>query len=581
MALLALAGCTHGNLPPELLSIAPSEVDARADSEVAISGANLFDAPHVDLTTAGRAQLRRDWRVLLGDSGLALTQVERPDGQTLRGVVPAGTPAGVYDVIAISPLGAAARLPAALTVTAGAAGRRALRIRLAPAADGGGGDASASDASVDAGGERVLSIEGAAAGLGVRLDQLQATTDQTASLFAIWRDPAGRFVADAAVTWSVSKALAHPPAAPTAHWVAAFDQIGEGSIVVRDADGREAQLALMVKAGSAHTIAIQPDHVDLSVGAAAIQFAVTAQDAAGNDTDDFGTLSWSIADGSIGALDPKSGLFAPQQIGAGHIAVTSSFGARATSGLVRVQVGALATLTLQPQTAVLSADAAPLTFSAIGVDAFGNPTSDLGTLHWTIDSGAIANLSSDGVLDPSVAGTGRVRVTSSLGPSTVSGDVQITPGRARSLSVSPNNLSTMVGEAPIPFSAIGRDADGNRTSDVGVLTFSIASGSIGFIAADSGMFTPQTAGDGTIGVATSYGFAASSGAIHVDPFSSQVRVSALRLPDAVWPNEDSVRVELDVENDGTRDVVLTGAYFAISVAGADVTSQYTITSDYN
>ena len=53
------------------------------------------------------------------------------------------------------------------------------------------------------------------------------------------------------------------------------------------------------------------------------------------------------------------------------------------------------------------------------------------------------------------------------------------------------------------------------------------------------------------------------------------------MPDGLWPTQDNARVELDVANDSTTDVVLTGAYFALTNGGSDVSSQYEIRPDYN
>jgi hypothetical protein len=571
--LLLLSDCSLADSPsPQLLAVTPSEVRALAATPVVATGAHLYDAIRVDLASSQRPERERVWRVRLGDSGADLAQVEHVDTETLRFVVPANTLPGSYDVIATSPLGAAVRLAAGLRVVSASGDVQwqveRTRLRLAdsgtPAADG----------------DR-LSLEDAPGGLGSPLSALHVTTDQDVVLYAVLRDMQGSFVADASVQWSVSGGIAQVPDGITSRFAFSPSAPLRGSIQARDAAGHSVSLAdLQVAPGHAHTLELSPSGADLIAGGPALQFSVRAYDADGNATSDLGVVSWSIADGTIARLDPVTGLFKPELAGTGSVQVDSAYGVQARSGLVRVRAGRLATLSPQPNSALLSADDAPLTFTALGRDAYGNATSDVGTLSWSLSSGSIGSLSRWGVLDPSLAGSGRLRVVSSLGPSAITGDVQVVAGHLATLGVSPKTLDVMVGDPALRFVAAGSDADGNATLDLGTLSFSVASGPIGALSSD-GAFTPLTAGDGTVRVASSYGVAGLSGAIHVAPFSPRVRLSALRAPDGLWPGQDNARLELDVANDGTGEIVLTGAYFALTNSGNDVSSQYVIKPDYN
>ena len=516
---MLLAGCSFVDSPPELLSISPSEVNALEATDVVATGARLYDGVRVDLSSGQHPQVRRDWRVRLGDSGADLPQVERVDSETLRFVVPANTAPGRYDVIAISPLGAAVRLNAGLSVVS------AVQVDV----DGGTSQSDSGASQPDSGagqsdsgatqpvGSPTLSIEDApGGGRAAPVSGLRATTDQTIALYAVLRDAQGGFVADVEVQWSVTGGIAAAPAGAASRLALELNAPGQGSVQARDSDGRKATLdALQVTTGRARTLEVAPADADLNAGDDAVQFSVHGKDSDGNSTDDLGVITWSIADGSITSLKRQSGLFKPELVGTGHLRAASSYGVNALSGLVRVHAGALSSLQIQPNSATLSADGAPLTFNATGHDAFGNPVSDVGTLTWSIGSGTIGALSSTGVLDPQLAGTGRVRVVSSRGPTAITDDVQITPGQVATLSVSPTTLTVMVGDPARHFFATGSDADGNATLDLGMLSFSLASGSITTLAAD-GTFTPLSAGDGTVRVTSSYGISGVSGAIHVD-----------------------------------------------------------------
>jgi hypothetical protein len=571
-----LAGCSIVESPPALLSVSPSEVSALEASDVVATGAHLYDGVRVNLSSGQHPQVRRDWRVRLGDSGADLPQVERVDSETLRFVVPANTAPGRYDVIAISPLGAAVRLNAGLSVVS------AVHVDV----DGGTGQSDSGASQSDSGatqlvGSSRLSIEDAPGGRGAPVRDLRATTDQTIVLYAVLRDAQGGFVADVEVQWSVSGGIAAAPADATSRLALELNAPGQGSVQARDADGHQAALdALQVTTGHARTLEVEPGDTELNAGDDAVQFRVRGQDSDGNATEDLGVITWSIADGTLTSLNRQTGLFTPELVGIGHLRAASSYGVDALSGLIRVSAGAFSTLQIQPDSATLSADDAPLTFDATGHDAFGNPVSDVGTLTWSIGSGTIGALSSLGVLDPQLAGTGRVRVVSSRGPSAITGDVQITPGQVATLSIAPTTLTVMVGDPARQFFATGSDADGNATLDLGTLGYSVASGPITALAAD-GTFTPLTVGDGTVRVTSSYGISGLSGAIHVAAFAPHVRLSALRLPDGLWPRQDNARMELDVANDSTTDVVLTGAYFTLTNSFSDLSSQYEIRPDYN
>src|SRR4029077_1451206 len=96
-----------------------------------------------------------------------------------------------------------------------------------------------------------------------------------------------------------------------------------------------------------------------------------------------------------------------------------------------------------------------------------------------------------------------------------SGAVSVVPGKATALVVAPSTLSLSADAGPATFSATGTDHAGNPTADLGSLTWSVASGPITAIAPSTGAFTPTLAGTGTVGVHSSYGPSAASGAVTV------------------------------------------------------------------
>jgi hypothetical protein len=618
-------------------------------TDAVLTGENLLDDVRVDVDSTRATAVHRGWRILLEPGDIEITQVEHPDSQTLRFMIPAGLAFGHYDLTAVSPGGVSIALAGALTVTEDPAG---LPV---------------------AGPATTISIEDAPGGAGTRVgDRATLTSDDTLTLYAVARDRFDNFVADTWVVWSVSGGIAETSGGATNKLELALQRPGTGRVSVTDPQYGTAQTGLLsVAPGHATQLAVRPDQASASSGGAALQFTVAAQDADGNTTQDTGLLTWSIGAGPITAIDPQSGLFKPRLAGAGRIRASSSYGTQAMSGTIQVfpgtatrleldstptqltagaapvalavhaldaagnaigDVGLLtwslasgafgtldpttgiltprvagtavvrarnadgltvdsqpitivagraASLEVTPTSASITTDSAPLSFSATPRDANGNLSSDVGALSWSIASGALGRLdATTGVLDPQIVGVATVRVSSSDGLSGLSGTIQVTPGRLASLAIQPDTLTAMIGDPATAFSTTGRDADGNLTPDLGVLAYSVASGPIAAIDVDSGLFTAQSVGVGSLRVTSSYGLSDDSGVIDVVPFVSRVTLAALRTPGWVWTGQQNVRVEVDVHNDGTRDAPLTGVWFTLQRNGFDVTSQYVVVGDY-
>jgi hypothetical protein len=269
---------------------------------------------------------------------------------------------------------------------------------------------------------------------------------------------------------------------------------------------------LTIAPGRAAVLAVVPATKTLSADAAPFAFSATAIDGDGNATTNLGTLTWSVATGPITQLD-ATGVLDPHVAGTGTISVTSSWGPVGTSGAITITPGAPASVVLAPPSLTISADAAPVAFTADVRDADGNVTAP-GLLTWSVASGPITTLGATGIFDPHAAGMGTIAATTS-NSITGTAPVTVTPGHAATLAISPPSLVTSQGATPTPFTATGTDGDGNATTDLGTLTWAIASGPIGTIAAATGVLTPVTAGSGTIKVTSSYGPTKTSGTVQI------------------------------------------------------------------
>ena len=609
IAIVVACGCGSAD-KAQLDRVEPALVTNLVDVEASVHGERLFATAVVDLDDRP-ATVDRTWSVKVGDRDVATTWI---DPEQLAIVVPAGFTPGVYDVVATSPAGEQAILPAGLTIAAEPVGL-ALAIEDAP---GGGNPVSGTFeagssvslfaavrdranrfiANVDvawtlsapigtlatvaapsttlvatrAGSARVIatragaaliaetgdlvviastattaSIEDAPGGTGAVIgDRSGLTTDASAGLaaFAIARDTHGNFVANLDATWSLTGITGVLPAAPTSQVSVDFTTPGTGILHATTNLGDAQTGSLDVGAGRAAQLVIVPATTTVSADAAPFTFTATGLDGDGNPTQDLGALTWTIASGSISSL-AATGTFDPQLVGSGTIRVTSSHGATAISDAITVTPGAAATLAITPPSLTIDADAAPVAFAAAATDSDGNATANLGTLTWSISSGPITTMSAAGVFDPGAAGSGTIRVASSLGISNTA-PVTVTPGRAASLAVSPPTADVVQGASPITFSVAATDADGNATSNLGTISWAIASGPIAQLDA-TGTLVPTTPGIGTVRATSSHGATGVSGAIRVR--RAATLVASLAAPASLLVTEASVAT-LTVTNIG-------------------------------
>lgn len=464
--------------------------------------------------------------------GLALSIEDAPggSGQPVSATLEAGTSltafavarnsdrAFVADVPAewslTSPIGVLAGISSpAVTFHARSAGTARLRARHAGAAN----DAESGEVTITAGAAAEIRIMDDAGGAGAVIGNRSGlTTDADGGLtaHAAGFDAFGNYTGDVSVTWNVSGVTATHATSGT---LTALDFTLPGAGVLHASHATMSPAAtgtLVVSPGRAAALSIAPSSRTLSADDPSAAFTVTATDADGNATTNFGALSWSIASGPITMIDPVLGVLEPTRSGSGTIAVTSSWGASAVSGAVVIEPGAPAAVSIVPSSLTVSADDAPVAFAAAAVDADGNELGNMAA-DWAIASGPISALTSTGTLDPRAAGAGTI--SANVGGIVATAPVTISPGRVSVLSIAPQTAQLPQGGTPVAFTASGVDADGNPTSDLGMLAWTVASGPIATLADSTGMLTPTAAGTGTIRATSSYGPSVVSGAVQILP----------------------------------------------------------------
>jgi hypothetical protein len=524
ITIATIAACSSSR-EPQLAAIAPAEVTALRATPVALRGEALYVDAHVDLDGDDPARVDRGWTVRAGD--VALDGVVWIDPEHVTATVPSGMAPGTYDVIATSPGGHRAILPAGLVVTAEPLGL-------------------------------MLAVEDAPGGAGHAVGGTLVAGD-TRSAYAVVRDEHGAFIADIDVAWSTTTPIGTIASAPASSAQLQATKVGTGRIVAtRSAAQLTAQSEdLTVIAGVPATLVIddapggagQPigDRMGLTTDppGGLVAYA-TARDAFGNFAGDI-LATWSLA-GVTGVLPGAPAATASVDFstpGTGVLQASASFG-DAQTGNLEVSPGKAAQLAIAPPSLSISADAPPVTFAASGTDADGNATTDLGTLQWSIASGPITALDTQsGALDPAHAGTGTIAVASSYGATATSGTITVTPGAAAALAIAPPSLSISADAAPVTFTASATDADGNATTSTGSITWSVASGPITQLSG-TGVLDPRVAGSGLIQAQSSLG-AAQTAPVTITPGKA---ASLVVLPDAL-------------------DVVQGGTAVAFTATGSD------------
>ncbi|HUJ58048.1 MAG TPA: hypothetical protein VLX92_06135, partial [Kofleriaceae bacterium] len=202
--------------------------------------------------------------------------------------------------------------------------------------------ASSGALAISAGAASQLAIDDAPGGSGAPIgDRGGLTTDASGGLtaYAVARDAYGNFVADTAVTWTLTGVTAALPPAPATSAALDFATPGAGVLHASSSLGTAQTGTLSVVPGRVAELAISPATLAVSADAAPVAFTATAYDGDGNVTTTTGILTWSIASGPITSIDPVTGSFTPTAAGTGAIALASSLGPSATSGAISVLPG--------------------------------------------------------------------------------------------------------------------------------------------------------------------------------------------------------------------------------------------------
>jgi len=252
--------------------------------------------------------------------------------------------------------------------------------------------------------------------------------------------------------------------------------VAVGETLRVSAGGVEVLITVTVLPGTISSIELVPSGVEVEVGGS-YQFSAVAKDAYGNAIEGL-TFAWDVI-GGIGTVDETGNFTAGTVAGSGK--VTASSGSVVGTASVNVVPGAIAAITVTPDTVVVQAGSAAL-LAAHGFDRYGNEISGL-TFTWSTDIGSVSTATPSGDIAVMFAGTaaGSGTVTAASGAVSAHVPVTVDPGEVSSITVTPSEASVVAGTIRT-FTATAFDAFGNAVTNA-TPTWS-TTGSIGTIAQD-------------------------------------------------------------------------------------------------
>ncbi|PON18692.1 hypothetical protein C2W62_06610 [Candidatus Entotheonella serta] len=278
-----------------------------------------------------------------------------------------------------------------------------------------------------------------------------------------------------APTWRVSESIGDITAAGVF-----TAQLAKPGQVIASAEGISGSVDVTVEPGALKMLSVTPEQVSLTAGETA-QMIVVGYDAYGNPTPI--TPIWHVPDG-MGTVSADNVLTA-QKAGTGRLILAAEDLAEVVD--ISVEIGSLASLVVQPETAEM-ASGAQQTFSVQGFDAGGNPVS--AEVEWRVE-GDNGTITSEGVFTATQMGMGNVQAVSNdvVGAA----EVTVTAGPAAALQLMAPSPTVRAGES-VTLGSEAQDAAGNTITSAPVWS---VEGDIGTITPE-GVFTAQKAGSGQI-----------------------------------------------------------------------------------
>ncbi len=280
--------------------------------------------------------------------------------------------------------------------------------------------------------------------------------------------------------------------------------VGSGWIVASGGGLADTVGPIVVTVGSLSYLVVLPDSAVVSTDST-LQYEVLGYDADGNERN-AGTITWDLT-ASLGTIG-TDGLFEATTTGTGQVTASSDLGVTDSSAYLKVVPGELASITISPDSAILSADST-LQYEVVGYDADGNERHP-GTITWNLTA-SLGTIDTDGLFEATTVGTGQVTASSNLGAVDSSAYLEVVVGDLARLAISPDS-AIVSADSTLQYEVLGYDADDNQR-DMGTITWDLTA-SLGTIGTD-GLFEATTTGTGQVTVSSDLGVTDSSAYLEV------------------------------------------------------------------
>jgi streptogramin lyase len=306
------------------------------------------------------------------------------------------------------------------------------------------------------------------------------TADQTQQFTAAAFDPANNTI-NATFTWSASGGSVSATGLFTPQATGTFT-------VTATAGGKSGTASVTVAHGAAVKVNVAPQGQSITADQT-LSFTAEGEDAKANKWP-LSSPTWSVQGGAgAGAID-AAGLYRPDKVGTWTIEGQDAQSGLKGSAQITVTPGAVATITVSPPSASITADETQQ-FTAAAVDQKGNgvPT----TFSWSATAGAV---SSGGLYTPDKAGSWTV--TAGAGGKQATASVDVSPGALARIELSPATV-TLTADDTQQFSTKGFDAKGNeRPVTIG---WRLDGGAPAGTVTSGGLYTPSKVGTWTLAAA--------------------------------------------------------------------------------
>ena len=319
-------------------------------------------------------------------------------------------------------------------------------------------------------------------------------------LTATPQDANGNALSGRVVNWSTSDA-----AVATVNGSGVVTGVTAGAATVSaTSEGQTGTSAVTVSAVPVASVSVSPASASLQTGQT-VQLTATPKDASGNPLSGR-AVSWTTSNATVATVS-SSGLVTGGAAGSATITATSE--SQSATSAISVTSVPVASVSVTPASASLSTGRTTQ-LTATPRDASGNPLSGR-AVSWTTSNGAVATVSSSGLVTGAAAGSATITATSEgqIGTSAIT----VTSVPVASVTVSPASASVLTGQT-VQLTAAPKDASGNPLSGRTV-TWSSGNTSVATVSS-SGLVAGVTAGSATI-TATSEGQSGTSAVTVVLP----------------------------------------------------------------